>query len=71
MINTIPPPIFCRICELSKVPETADGATQTEESAGEPSLSNVNQESELMLVDVKEEDIEMTASVKILDTSNI
>lgn len=51
-----------RICELSKVPETADGATQTEESAGEPSLSNVNQESELMLVDVKEEDIEMTAS---------
>lgn len=51
-----------RICELSKVPETADGATQTEESAGEPSLSNVNQESELMLVDVKEEDIEMTTS---------
>ncbi|XP_078275581.1 optineurin isoform X2 [Rhinoraja longicauda] len=58
-----------RICELSKVPETADDATQTEESAGEQSLSKVNQESELgsMLVDAKEEDIEMTTSVKSPD----
>ncbi|XP_032896085.1 optineurin isoform X1 [Amblyraja radiata] len=56
-----------RICELSKVPETADGATQSEESVGEPSSSDVNQESELMLVDVKEEDIEMTTSEKSPD----
>ncbi|XP_069765766.1 optineurin isoform X2 [Narcine bancroftii] len=61
-----------RLSELSKVVETSDGATQTEENAAGQFSANIDQESasESGLVDVMKQNPENTASVKELNAPN-